>query len=211
VCAPLAAIVDRLAVGEERATQRIERGPALVRQVVDDQRCEVLAVRGAGGQVDQRAQPRHRIRHAECTGRVRRRRRNPAEGRAGADRDGRCGRAAHLARDVECRRPPIVQQALPAPVGIEPPPRRSAALLFDDSRERLLGLVARRRHDRLVIVDREQVEHDSAAVGRPARRNDSVLPAQSWNSSQTSVGFSPLAIASAIFATALRGSANTPP
>ena len=30
----------------------------------------------------------------------------------------------------------------------------------------------------------------SATVGRAARRNDSVFPQQSWNSSQTRIGFS---------------------
>ena len=29
----------------------------------------------------------------------------------------------------------------------------------------------------------------SATLGEPERRNDSVLPAQSWNSSQTTIGF----------------------
>src|ERR1700693_4994726 len=48
----------------------------------------------------------------------------------------------------------------------------------------------------------------SAAVGRSARRKDSVLPAQSWNSSQTSTGFSVLAISAAILAPTLLGSAR---
>ena len=38
----------------------------------------------------------------------------------------------------------------------------------------------------------------SATVGRDARRNDSVFPAQSWNSSQTSVGFAAVSTAFAM-------------
>jgi hypothetical protein len=49
----------------------------------------------------------------------------------------------------------------------------------------------------------------SAAVGRAERRNDSVLPAQSWNSSQTRTGFSLVWMASAIWPTVERGIART--
>jgi hypothetical protein len=49
----------------------------------------------------------------------------------------------------------------------------------------------------------------SAALGRPERRNDSELPAQSWNSSQTSVGFGFVSIASAIADAIDFGSAST--
>src|SRR5450830_1050842 len=48
----------------------------------------------------------------------------------------------------------------------------------------------------------------SAAVGRSARRKDSELPAQSWNSSQTITGFSVFAISEAILAPTLLGSAR---
>jgi hypothetical protein len=43
-------------------------------------------------------------------------------------------------------------------------------------------------------------------VGFVARRNDSVLPAQSWNSSQTTTGFTFFSSAAAILAPADRGS-----
>jgi hypothetical protein len=49
----------------------------------------------------------------------------------------------------------------------------------------------------------------SATVGRAARKNDSVLPAQSWNSSQTKVGFSLSSMALAIFAPSDLGRART--
>src|SRR5512141_1410725 len=48
----------------------------------------------------------------------------------------------------------------------------------------------------------------SATVGRLARRNDSVFPAQSWNSSQTSTGRSVSPIAVAIFLPTVFGSAR---
>ena len=48
----------------------------------------------------------------------------------------------------------------------------------------------------------------SATVGRLERRNDSVLPAQSWNSSHTRVGFSAVSMAAAICAAKLRGRAR---
>jgi hypothetical protein len=48
----------------------------------------------------------------------------------------------------------------------------------------------------------------STALGRLARRKDSVLPQQSWNSSQTRTGFSVFLTASAMTAAAERGSAS---
>ncbi len=49
----------------------------------------------------------------------------------------------------------------------------------------------------------------SATVGRAARRNDSVFPQQSWNSSQTRTGFSAFWIPAAMAAAADRGRAST--
>ena len=48
-----------------------------------------------------------------------------------------------------------------------------------------------------------------AAVGREARRNDSVFPQQSWNSSQTRTGFSVFWISAAMASAADRGRAST--
>ena len=53
VRAPLAVVVDRLAVGEQRPAARVERRPALEGQVVDDERGQVLDVDRAGREVDQ--------------------------------------------------------------------------------------------------------------------------------------------------------------
>ena len=49
----------------------------------------------------------------------------------------------------------------------------------------------------------------SATVGWPARRSDSVLPAQSWNSSQTRIGLASSSTAAAIAGPAVSGSPRT--
>ncbi len=91
-----------------------------------------------------------------------RRRREAAEGGAGADRDRGRRVAADLAGDLEGR--PAADRAVGA-VG----PGRDRALddgdvlalvVLDGLGEVLLGLVAGGRHDRLVVVDREHVEDD---------------------------------------------------
>ena len=69
VRAPLAVVVDRLAVGEQRPAVAIERRPALEGQVVDEQRGEVLDVGRARRQVDQ-------VLHARAPRRRRRARRS---------------------------------------------------------------------------------------------------------------------------------------
>ena len=170
VGAALAVVVNRLAVGEERAAVPVERRPALEGQEVDDQRRQVLDVGRAGGEVDQIADAGHGVRDAERAGRIRRRRRDAAERGAGSDRDRGHRSAADLTGDLERRL--AADRAVGAVLARRDRPLDDGDVLpgviVDGLGEVLLGLVPGGRHDRLVVVDRERVEHD-LRDGRAAR------------------------------------------
>ena len=98
---PLAVVVDRFAVGKEWASVLVERRPPLERQVVHDERRQVLDVRRAGRQVDEGLEARDGVGDRQRARRIGRCRRQPAERGAGADGNRRGRAAAHFTRDVE--------------------------------------------------------------------------------------------------------------
>ena len=187
VRASLAVVVDRLAVGEQRPPVVIERRPALEREVVHEERREVLDVRRARGQVDEVLDARHRVGDAKRSGWIGRRRRKPAEGRARAD--GNRGRrvAADLPRNGQGR---LAADRAVGAVGA----RRNrplddgdvaAGTLVHGLVAVLLRLVSGGGHDRLVVVERQHVEHglrqrsDARPAGRtPCFRRNPGTPAR---------------------------------
>ena len=162
VRAALAVVVDRLAVRKEGSAEVVERRPPLEREVVDQQRRQVLDVGRARRQVDQVPDAGDGVGDAKGTSRVRGRGRDAAESGARTDRDRRRGAAADLTSDVYRRA--TADRAVSA---ISACRNRTlddrdvgARALFDGRGEVLFGLVPCRSHDRLVIVHRQHVENN---------------------------------------------------
>ncbi len=167
---PLAPVVNRLAVGEQRPAVAVDGRPAAERHVVDDHRRQVLGVGRAGRQVDQVLEARHRVGDAQRAGGVGRRCREASVCRAGTKRDGGGRTVAHLPGDLQ-RRPASNRAIRPVRTGRDRALHHDdvlAPLLLHDQRPCLLGPVPGRRHDRLVIVDRERVQ-DDVGHRRPCR------------------------------------------
>lgn len=144
-----------------RPAVMIEWGPSFEREVVDEQRRQILDVRWTRRQIDEVLHAGRRVGHTQCAGGVGRGRGNAAKCRAGPDRDGGGGVAADLARNADRRL--SADRAIGA-VGAG----RNGALhhrdvaagpLLDRFIPVFLGLAPRCRHDRLVVVHRQQVEN----------------------------------------------------
>ncbi len=103
VRAARAGIVDAVAVREERTVQLVGRRQLLEGEPVHDGRREISAIHRAGAEVDE-IRAGDRIVDADRAGHAAGRRRDAAEGGAGADGDGRIGAAADLAWRCRARR-----------------------------------------------------------------------------------------------------------
>ena len=160
--APLAAIMDRLPVGEQRPAVPVERRPLLERQVIDEQCGDVLGIGRAGGHVDQVLEPRHGVGDRERPRRIRACGRNPAERGAGAHRDGRHRTAADLAGNVERRSAPDRAIAAVGIAGNRALDERNVLALVLAHRllERAFRLAAGGRHQGLVIIERDGIENE---------------------------------------------------
>ncbi len=168
-----ALVVDQRAVGEQRASTEIGRRQVPERQVVNDR----------GGQVDdvqraarQRHEPRIRHHLADPAGTGR----SPVRGgsttveRARPNRDRSQRAVAHFARDLGQR--PASDQAVGTSGGGRDGPLddREVAVRVAVHRGRAsqIGVRARRRHEVLVVLDRQDVQQHRGdrRIGRPQQR-----------------------------------------
>jgi hypothetical protein len=166
VPAPRAVVVDPVAVGEQRSALVVGGRQLLEGQVVHQCRGDVVDVRRAAGQVDDRHALDH-VGHPHRAGGVRRSRRQATVRGAGAhvddgDRSFGClrealdgGPAADHAVGTGC------------PQRDRPLDHHDVTAVGQRPGERFLGLGSRRGHDRLVVVHGDDVE-DEVADARAA-------------------------------------------
>ena len=158
----LAVVVDALPVGEERPAEAVQRRPALVGEVVDEQRPDVRRVGGARREVDQVLHSRHRVSDAERSGRIWRGGGEPAVGGTGPDGDGRRRLAADVPGNVQRRAPANGAVRAVSAGGNAALHHRDelTGVVLHHALQRLLGLEACRGHERLVVVHAQEVEDD---------------------------------------------------
>ena len=178
VGAPRALVVNARAVGEQRPALGVQRGQAAEGQVVDDGGGDHVADRRAPGDVHHRlVLDRSSTRPTAPVG-IGPRRLDAAPVGAGADRDDRRGALRRLLENLlgraarrswcRCRRPPS---------GTEPvtTSRYFPALPVIAVLQRTLGGAARRGHQRVRVVERDQIQDQVADGG--LRRAEHALDA----------------------------------
>ena len=159
VGAARAVLVDRPAVGELRPPELVERRKRAERRELEDDAEEVVGVRRAARDRDDRLALQH-LRRARRAGRVRVGGRDPAPRRAGADRDDRPRLRGDGVRELEGR--------LPADLAVDAVVLHGDRALDDEDvlplvrlhrvLEALLRLVPGGGQERLVVVERDEVE-----------------------------------------------------
>ncbi len=157
--APLALVVDDVAVRKQRALMGVQRRHPAVSQPIDQQRGGVGGVVRTAAHVHQ-IQVRDGFPYADRAGGVRRRPLRAAIERTGADGDYRRGIPANLLRDIQSRA--AADRAISGVAG----GNRTfhdrqvfAGVLMHHAIQNGVGLLAGRRHDGLVIFPREKREH----------------------------------------------------